>query len=1136
MAYAFRIHEPKTPGATAPMQASTMSGWTQTGHIAGNLLSNIPMGLAGNKMGTSIPTLFARLFLFEGAFQALRGKTVGELQQISTDTKLISECLDLLEFLFQYGKDSRLVVKKWDAHRQIESLSHSTYEEHQKFATVLRDEIALHPNLNQIYLFYWKAATSQSLTPVETLIGGTSPYTLVFTSPNWKKEMMRKGFTFNRTNGTPLFSDNNIQALNQRSSDFKDMLYGLNMAYNANLNAQAVCFADYLSTMWSNDVHNPEIAAMAANPGAFMDEFSFVKDTDGGNVSSLNIPICYNLIVPNQSGYEIKATSSRYKHYVAKDGSNIELETPLALNKNGLGPSVNYVGNSTWNNNCIINEAATRNEEMHKRTLPGGMGVVHPYIIWSDFLEDKIIKLPYSQDSDKFVTVSNGEAKYLLPLKRDFFRYFNISDVSSTVPGTTRKFVDMQINGDKVKVTINVPITDTAFKTIPLEKEYSGDDIVDKTHVLLGFFPFYRIPEDNKNRYNVMLCGNDSFLSFYNLNDISKPINITSKVRSKKGVITSQTEYYLIKNAFDFVEVNVNGCSGIVIPKMKDIQAPGNKYKFAIDFGTSNTYIAHSTTQEPASQTLEIDGHDQQAIFLTNEVDKGQRLNLMKPIISREFVPTELNRNSVASFPCRTAVCEIPEFENQVPELFSNINIGFNMMSEQQATGTFTYKTGLKWLLEQKPGHSGHTNRIKFFFLQTLWMLKNESYMNDGDDTFDVYITFPETMKVPTQNSLVNLWNWAKQELQLACNFFYGTQFSESIAPYNCMAHLIGGSSYMNVDIGGGTNDLLFVLKNQAGHIESAKYSSSMFAGDDLWGDGIVINNNAQSRNGFVNYITIADGTEQQPKGILENTAIFPPEVVSPLNSLLGGVASSSSDIMGYLFKYDNVFSTTGKIQGNQSLYTLVFIHYAAILNNIARLINKMNIEIPEKLSFTGMGSKYVKLISSNDNVLKELTVLLLEKYSGKKTPKTFSIISNTKVDVKEITAKGVLEGLGLNPGFAIPAGSISPVIDYGFEYEKPLTYGEVEKDEIRNAAIESFKKFVESFRDADLKNFLFQRFNLTISDALLNDLILKGEQSFATMSASVPPEHKELQITETLFFWPLKNALVEVSRNYAAY
>ena len=216
------------------------------------------------------------------------------------------------------------------------------------------------------------------------------------------------------------------------------------------------------------------------------------------------------------------------------------------------------------------------------------------------------------------------------------------------------------------------------------------------------------------------------------------------------------------------------------------------------------------------------------------------------------------------------------------------------MMREPNAMNDFIYKTGLKWLLEQHPGDAHHTNRVKYYFLQTLWMLKNKSFMNGGDDQFEVYITFPEAMK--DKGALMALWDWARNELNINCAFFYGTQYSESIAPYNCMATTIGGSSYLNIDIGGGTSDLLIVNKDGAGAIASAHYSSSIFAADDLWGDGIVIAAGGNLDNGFVDYVlTQIDGAANAIRN----------EILQPLQALRGGVAKSSADVMGYLFKYD---------------------------------------------------------------------------------------------------------------------------------------------------------------------------------------------------------------------------------------
>ena len=1131
MSYAFRIHEPKAAGAAAPKSASTMAGWTETGFIAGNLLSeeNIPLGRTSNKMGTSIPSIFARIFLFDGAFQALDGKSVSKLDQPSADTALVSECLDLIEFLFQHGSDSKLIIRHWNATEQIRNLraQQAKFPEHGKLAQVLEDEIALYRNLNDIFLFFWKDSTPTSLLPQEFLIGGTSPYTLVFTSPNWARIVKENNFGFNRLDGSPLFDSSHVASLKNRDGSFKDMLYSLRMAYQGDLTAQASWFNKYLTTMWNDEKSkNPVVKAMGGAPGAFISKYATAQDDQGAAVMAAMLPVCYLKEVSTASGYEIVARSNRYAHYTAKNGTPITIAAPLVLNENGLS-GVKYIGNSLWNSqSCKINEAAIRGTEMHERIAPGQMGVKCPFLIWSDFLEDKIIKLPFKINNRHFITAFAGQTQYVLPLKRMFFKYFNIEDIESAAcEALKKKLVEISIGSNSVIVTINVPICDTTHHVIELKREYKGADIV-TPHFTLGFFPFYRCQDNNLNRYSVMNCGNGAKMSFLKVDSLEKPVLSSSVIRTPQQTLVSQTEYYLIRDSFDLVEVRLENAKGMIIPQMQVVGTPTNQYKFAVDFGTSNTYIAHTTTNNPHPVTLEIDAHDQQTVYLNEPGDLGE-LYMMRPFMAREFAPIALGQEADIAYPARTATCETTNFERTNPDLFGTISIGFNMMNEPQAANYFVYKTGLKWLLEEHPGNQHHTNRVKFYFLQTLWMLKNESLMNNGDDQFEVYITFPETMKQPTKTSLIGLWQWAKKELNINCTFFYGTQYSESIAPYNCMATRIGGASFLNIDIGGGTNDLLFVNKDAAGHITNAHYSSSMFAGDDLWGDGVRINANNPLNNGFVDYLY----TE------IQNTAeSYRREILSPLVSLKSGVTSSSADVMGYLFKYDNEFGTSAKIMGQRNLYSLVFIHYAALMFNVSRLIKKMGIEIPLRLSFTGMGSKYINLISPDRAIIKRLTILLLEKYTGKKVGAAFEIINHQNADVKEITAKGVLEGLGLNPGFQIPTDVLQPVVDYGFDCTRELTYADVETEEIRNAALDNFDTFVTSLRDRDFANFLFRTFNLTISSQLLDDLSIRSRQSFVTMSANIPAQYSGLNVTETLFFWPLKNALVELSQNYSIY
>ena len=307
--YVFRIHEPKKAGDSAPMAAANMNGWTASQHISGNLLGNITLGTSGNKMGTSIPSIFARVFLFEGAFQTLNKLPLNVLNSITMETKLVSECLDLIEFLFQHGKDQNLVIKRWNAQTQIAGLKASHFEEHRNLAIVLEDEIKLYPGLADIFLFYWKSSSPNSLVPQEFLIGGTSPYTLVFTSPNWKSIMTANGFNFNRLDGTPMF-DAFISSLQNRDASFRKMLYSLHMAYDIQLSSQSSYFDSYIAQIMANDPLGSTVAGMAANPAAFINQYTNIVDVDGNAVSCHGIPLCFEEIRPSASGYEIIPTAT----------------------------------------------------------------------------------------------------------------------------------------------------------------------------------------------------------------------------------------------------------------------------------------------------------------------------------------------------------------------------------------------------------------------------------------------------------------------------------------------------------------------------------------------------------------------------------------------------------------------------------------------------------------------------------------------------------------------------------------------------------------------------------------------------------------------------------------------------------
>ncbi|MBR1786969.1 MAG: hypothetical protein IJ756_07440 [Paludibacteraceae bacterium] len=1107
--FAFRIHEPKQPGATAPTSASTMEGWTPTSYIAGPLLSNIQIDNPKGRMGTSIPSVFARIFLFDIAFQSFNGKNISEIlnppQNLKMEAILISECLDMLEFLFQHGADPKLVVKHWNGTQQITALKNSALQEHHRLADVLQDEIANYPDFSDIYLFYWKDSTANSLTPQEFLIGGTSPMTLAFTAPNWKETMRQNGFSFTRTgDGSPLFDSNQIQALPLRDANFQNMLYSMRMAFHGQFNRKATNFEQYIATCYNNAPQNSAVADMGANPTSFYATFKPVKDINGAAISTASLPLCYQPIKV-VSGYEIVPTADRYSTYTANNGSIQNIPAPLMLDKNGI-PNVNYIGNRQWNaGTCIINEAVVRGSELHTRQLPGGMGVVYPFLIWSDLLEDKIVKVPYTIDGNRFITATNGEAHYLLPLRRTFFKFFNIEDVD--------RILKINISGNSVDVTLHIPLNNPIHPYIDILHTYQAQDIVE-VPLTLGVFPFYKTGTDDS--YRILQCGNHSAnASFYDVEGRIIPGNYTIRT---PDIGSYETRYYDVRQAFDLIEVKDINATALNIPKLQPINVGRTQFTFAVDFGTSNTYIAYSTPGNSA-ETLEFGDTDQQAVYMHrhDSISNGMLQNMSSNHFLREFAPERIGGNELFRFPTTTAACELTSTNGVLPSLFGTISMGFKMMNEKSFDPNARYITQLKWLLEKRMDDAHNNALIKNYFTQILWMLKNKAVQNGGDTNFTVRLTFPETMPIPLKNALVGLWNNAKTDLKLPCTI--DSSFSESLAPYNVTVKEFGTSSFLNIDIGGGTHDILFVNRNETGNLISANYSSARFAGDDLWGDGTVITNQPTLNNGFVDYLY---------KKIDSERSQYRTDIISPLDTLKGGMANTSGDIMSYLFRYDNIFQTATSIRANQNAYSIVFIHYMALMYHIARLIKKQQVGIPNYISFTGMGSKYINLISPDSDDILQFTKLLLEKYTGQKVPALFKI-KNNRSDAKEITAKGALTIP--DTGYLIPKTQLNSIVDYGFDTQEQIIYRDMRTGQVQQKVINEYLKFLKSLSEKDIAQFIHQHYGLTIPNVIIATLTTHAQNSYNTIAGGITTAFDDFNLSETLFFYPLKNALIECSK-----
>lgn len=1093
---------------------NVLKGWERSTPIAGNLINSIPDTLTGGavlrKMGTSIPSPFARIFLFDAAFKMIQGAHNGNTPY----HQLVSECLDFIEFLYLRSNDSLLTVKKWDKVDELSNLAGSPISQHQNLATTLQQHLTTDfPTLQEIFLFFYDGV----------LIGGTSPLTMVFTSPNWVRKMNQKGWNFSGgIAGQALFAGMSIP-LHKRSADFREYLQKFRLAYNIVINQQSPCLFNYLQTSYNN--YDRDIAASFATAGlaagfdshTFLTEYPQVSMPDGTIITSQMLPLCHkSTVIKNfASGYMICPTNLQCTSYMW-DGVNIPIKTPLALTDAGL-PNIPYLGGQPWDSHtCTLQRFPM--QPLHERVLPGGAGITYPYLTDADFLQDTLIRVEYTIANDKFVTCYNGESHYLLPIKKEYFRFFKLENLE--------KYLHLTIEGNKVVAKLEIPITDSNYRHITFKKEYiEGENIIEcdnaNNYFNLGITPFYTVIDDTElNNYCIMLGDTTKqvSLSFYNFDSVDTSI--------QTGQETERTNIskYIHIQSFDYIQLSLGQEKALIIPKMKRIEAvKGNKdYSFCVDFGTTNTHIAYSTDNGATSQTFTITEQDGQVAYLNclnlQDGNYGEkywstfRSGAFAASSDREFAPVLIGNKSHISYPFRTAVCETSAFNNGIPmNLFGNISLGFLMQRELYQLDGNEYRTDLKWALENRQGNlTACENRVKAYCRQIVWMIKNKVLLNSGKPAFTLVLTFPGTMSRNVKNTYIGFWTSACNALLSGVTIQIYEE-SESVVPYYSFvkAAITNVADAVNVDIGGGTTDMLFVQNKK----KMQYYTSSLFAANDLWGDGLGSVAFAQKNNGYIKLVDNA----------LENGNItLSKSNLRQYYDTYKGIAQSSADIVSFLFKNDEEFKLSNLIM-NDGKYVLVFIHFSAILYHISQVAKKIGMGIPTYLTFTGMGSNLIKLISNKESDIRDLAKLFLEIFFEEQAPQLFTV--KFAENPKEITAEGALASL--HPAMEKIHPELIKV--YGFkDAEDNYEFKDAmhQKTEILN----EFNKFITLLStNPSIKNYLYNNYKVRISTDIADELRKYAGLSYDMMAhRSLDPE---APINETLFFWPLKQVLYELTK-----
>lgn len=1113
-------------------------------------------GIGLSKMGTSIPTPYARLFLFSSAFSELNHKEKERPSVVHDDAdtnyhRLVSECLDMLEFVYLHGNDRKMEVFAWDQSDRQELMQEIGYTDlekkeatkHKRLGEALDDAIRNTPSLadhGTIYLFRYN----------NVILGGTSPVSVFYTSPNWVNKSSQQF----RRSGTGYLFDGEVQSLHQRGYKFRLFMHGFCKKYSMSLDPSFRAYLNDELNNYDQDVRNHFNSQSEEDLLAeFEHNNKVVTDTQRLNVRIGTMELyCANtdIVVQTDSDYLLQCTSARYKQELV-NGEIRTVNQPLVLNHQGLGMSKKYWEDQAWSPSDVIPMSLPT--ALTDRVLPGFDGTKYPFLVAEDFLEDQLLEVSYNIHRKYFFTGTSGNCSFLLPLKKEFFKYFNIEDLLDGKKNMYEMTIENPDDQDAriVIVTLNLPLKGGIMKFV---KEYHNDAIVDCWDAAdsfdLAIFPFYRMKNGSKNIYNIMFgfTAGEKSLNFYTLDNLSTPLTPRSdKLRTNSSI---KTHHICLESAFDLFTIEAKGATALVIPLMNynsvsntfdfyDAQV-GTEYTFCVDFGTTNTQISYGEkgkTDVTNIKTLDITTDDLQTVLL-NEPGTGENFELGFEQFSQflTFIKTELMPSIIGSntykFPMRTAVCEVRNLSNAGATLFGTINIGFDYINEFKGASSNVYKTNLKWANTVRDTMS--KERIVKYFEELMWIMKNKAVLNGARPDIHLVFTYPQSMRRSQVDKFQQYWDIARENVGAyitsgqANNKALTVRALEGVAPYYSFLNQLGYSdTYTNVDIGGGTSDIVYI--NKDAHVSMAY--SAVFAANDLWGDGT--NPAANKQNGFYAYY-LASQYYSDVKEIEQ----------SHLKDFVDNQANSSADIISFLFSKDNIYRFSDALMASQDMRKLMLIHFCSIIYYMGISFLRDEVDIPYHITFTGMGSKYISLLGSQDSVSDIIKAVL----SYRLNPENINV---PNIDVtfaeqpKLVTANGgvVLHGFSLLTG-GDSSQSINP--------EKSLVYGWKDEEYSTNmisindidskkaGVLAEFDRFLKMFDDPNFADLIYD--NTEINCQGIQSMFMANGRNLADASfRSVASLQQQAlaagqnRVEEPMFFWPLKDALFQLGRQIAA-
>lgn len=1015
---------------------------------------------------TSIPSPFAPFELVQQAFcNVIKDRETGrDLTELKLgflgcderDASLVSNALDVAQLFFEYSLDKNYEIVTWNKKDCLDELCRSSRSGQQLLGETLemfmRQESFLFDKLDCLYMIRYRGG----------VIGATSPTSLFIATPDYQKPYDLK------IDGHVNIFEKKRQ-LFERDKDFVIYLYELFehypdfKGYLGNVYGYLKTVKVYLSKSPDSSLYESILdAERRGSKGETLLERYDEFEKEGVCLFGSDFKLFHRR-------KEDAVKSLRESDFIiAPDSSKNVASCPMILSNDLPETNWKYFGNTLWTKTLhYIDFDEINRLSVHKKTLPG-TDIEFEWLYACDFLDAKLLRYTFPIDAKRFFNGNKNEkAKfdYLLPIKDTFFKYYPASYLKEK-NNSKPNFEIVEKGNCDVEVILRIKVA--RGKIITLKKSYSAEKInkglgidailADDTSsnpyfgdlveipVSLAVFPFVRLKEDQANLYNIQFIDALGSVGFGNIKTSlgfykdSGKVNVTEPHDRLKENEGAHSVYYSFNDAFDYIrlEYGAYGSSGIIVPNWQPYYAGVTEYKFAFDFGTTNSHVEVMNVATNQISELKISTMIA-TLYAEKELGGAAYNKQFEVLLNQEFVPLEIGKDY--SFPQRTVVSENRSSQSSTPDALLDINIPF--LYERESEGLQNNITSnLKWTDGKSESKN---NKANAFIQELLFLARVYVLQNDGDITKTKIVwSYPLSMRLRDRKSFRESWTAYFQK------YFYVfdekdsdiiTEIPESVAPYiyYYTKDRVGVELSVSVDIGGGTSDIVIIRNN--GNItkdnikDNIRITSFRFAANVLFGDGFASAGNSASNNPMIqkyyDYFCSLDLVKNSDlKGIIEKVYTEPSEVANAFFFSIENNPLIKDKLKGVTPMKQKEYSFNYQLSRDYGRGIIFIYFYAAIIYYITRLLESEGWGKPENIMFSGNGAKVLNIIGDGDS-LKRLSKGLIEQFSTYRYKNGIDVLLE-KEEPKQITAKGTLAQF-TNDKTRILANSIK-------EHQKELT------------------------------------------------------------------------------------------------